>query len=454
LRKFSGLELIRKWLGRVGSAVPIYYGYVREAFAGAWQKNIKYETNESLLRNSAIYACVTGIASDIGKLRIKLCLNEDGIWTELTANRPWLPVLRKPNHYQTRIEFLEQWIVSKLLQGNAYILKERDDARKIVTGLYVLDPRLVVPSVAPDGSIWYQINRDDLSKVQEAMTVPASEIIHDRMPALWHPLVGIPPLYACLYSGTLANQIQRHAVKMFDNRTLPGGILTLPGEITDEKLKDLKKRLEEGYSGENLGKMMVLSKGMTYASVEMMTSRDAQVADQLKLTTEDIGRAFHYPLFKLGGPVPTLAGNVEALATTYYTDCLQTLIEKVEICLDEGLELPAGIGTELDLDNLMRMDTAALYEANNQAVGGGWLAPDEARYKANYKSVPGGASPMMQQQNYSLAALAKRDAGKDPFGQAKPEPPPAPPPEQPPEKPVSGEAREFGRFVAHRRLVA
>jgi hypothetical protein len=81
----------------------------------------------------------------------------------------------------------------------------------------------------------------------------------------------------------------------------------------------------------------------------------------------------------------------------------------------------------------MRMDTTALFESNNKAVNGGWMKPDEARFRANYKSVPGGGSPYLQQQNYSLAALAKRDAKDDPFAKDKPEaPPPAAPAEPPP----------------------
>jgi hypothetical protein len=47
--------------------------------------------------------------------------------------------------------------------------------------------------------------------------------------------------------------------------------------------------------------------------------------------------------------------------------------------------------------------------------------------------VKGGESPMIQQQNYSLAAVAKRDAQDDPFGTAKPAPAPANENEPPPE---------------------
>ena len=51
------------------------------------------------------------------------------------------------------------------------------------------------------------------------------------------------------------------------------------------------------------------------------------------------------------------------------------------------------------------------------------MAPNEARAGENLRPVAGGDSPYLQQQNYSLAALAKRDTKADPFANAsKPEP--------------------------------
>ena len=66
------------------------------------------------------------------------------------------------------------------------------------------------------------------------------------------------------------------------------------------------------------------------------------------------------------------------------------------------------------------MDTMTSAAAAENAIVGG-LSPDEVRFKYFDKGpTSGGASPMMQEQNYSLAALAKRDAG-DPFAVTAPE---------------------------------
>ena len=64
--------------------------------------------------------------------------------------------------------------------------------------MYVLDPARVTPLVSPDGGVYYQLGRDDLSGLDPiGITVPASEIMHDMMCPIFHPLCGVSPLYAC-----------------------------------------------------------------------------------------------------------------------------------------------------------------------------------------------------------------------------------------------------------------
>ncbi len=148
---------------------------------------------------------------------------------------------------------------------------------------------------------------------------------------------------------------------------------------------------------------------------------DAQLIDQLKWTVEDVARCFHMPLFKIGAAAGQASNlSVEAQQQLYLNDCLQIQIESIELCLNEGLALPGTYSVEIDEEGLLRMDGAAKAEAWANLVKGMIAAPNEARRAFDLKPVSGGDSPLAQQQNYSLAALAKRDAKPDPFGTAKP----------------------------------
>ncbi|MCS6478167.1 phage portal protein [Burkholderia thailandensis] len=371
------------------------------------------DSRHDLLAFSAVYACVDRIASDISKLGIRFVKQIGNIWQDASAPRFTGP-LRRPNPYQNRIQFVKAWQVSKLLAGNTYVLLVRDMLRN-VTAMYVLDPARVIPLVAPSGAVFYQVAADPLRGVPEQVTIPASEIIHDRGICPWHPLIGVSPIVAAAAAGTMGNRIQQNSRKFFGNMSRPGGILSAPGKISDETANRLKTHWETNYGGENAGRLAVVGDGLKYETV-MMTATDAQLVEQLRWAVEDVARCYHVPLYKIGAD-PTgskTAANIGALEQSYYTDCLQAPIEELELCLDDGFEVPDGQGFDVDVRGLLRMDPAARYDAHSKAVGGGWMAPNEARAAENMPPVPGGDTPYLQQQNYSLGALAKRDTNPAP----------------------------------------
>src|SRR5262245_32524194 len=82
---------------------------VREPYTGAWQENIEL-TADSVLSYAPVFACVTLIAQDIAKMRLRLVeQTDDGVWQE-TTNPAYSPLLRKPNRYQSIQKFVEQWL--------------------------------------------------------------------------------------------------------------------------------------------------------------------------------------------------------------------------------------------------------------------------------------------------------------------------------------------------------
>lgn len=381
-----------------------------EPFSGAWQRNIEW-THDSVLAFHAVFACITLIASDISKLRFKLVQANgpvDAIWSEV-VNPAYSPVLRKPNDYQNHIQFKEAWINSKLVRGNTYVLKERDQ-RGVVNRLHVLDPNRVAVLVATDGSVFYQLQRDDLAElsVDGGVTVPASEIIHDRFNCLFHPLVGLSPIYASGLAACQGQKMQEQSVRFFGNGARPSGILTAPTGISDKSAAELKTYWDENFTGKNAGKIAVLAGDLKYQALTT-SAAESQLIDQLKWTADVVCSTFHVPSYKINMGVAPVGQNLETTERAYYNQCLQVLIESMEQCLDEGLGLDNATGIELDLDGLLRMDTASLVTTTAAAVQGRLLTPNEGRRRLNYGPTPGGDSVLAQQQDYSLAAIAERD---------------------------------------------
>uniref|UniRef100_UPI000B3C6DE1 phage portal protein n=1 Tax=Escherichia coli TaxID=562 RepID=UPI000B3C6DE1 len=195
------------------------------------------------------------------------------------------------------------------------------------------------------------------------------------------------------------------------------GVIEIPGSITEENAKKLKSNWDSGYTGENAGKTAILSNGAKY-NPTTFSPVDAQTVEQLKMTAEIVCSVFRVPAYKIGVGQPPSSDNVEALEQQYYSQCLQTLIESIELLLDEALETGENESTEFDVTTLLRMDSERRMKTLGDAVKNTLLTPNEARKRENLPPLAGGDALYLQQQNYSLEALSRRDAREDPFASA------------------------------------
>ena len=408
--KILGLEVsVRKATNAIVPSTALYdrgwWPVVREPFAGAWQRNLPL-VMENPFQSATLYRCVTMIAADIAKMRLKLMEQIEQVWQETTV-AAFSPVLTKSNRYQTRIQFIEAWLISKLRSGNTYVLLERDN-RNVVAAMYVLDPNRCKPLVAPDGSVFYELDADDLAGISTRIVIPDADIIHDRMNCLFHPLCGLSPLYCTAAPAARGLSIQQFSSQFFTNAARPSGVLSAPGNIPQADAERLKSYWQEEFAKSNSGRIAVLGSGLTFQPMQQ-NAVDSQLIEQLKHTDETICTAFGIPAFMVGVKDPPNYNNAELLDLQYYKQALQSLIEHIELLLSEGLGLiDAGYRAEFDLTGLFRMDSQTQITVLAEAVSKGILSPNEARRVLGYPDATGGESPMAQQQMFTLEALAER----------------------------------------------
>lgn len=397
----SGFAKAMQPLQSIGGWKPL----IHEPFTQAWQRNQEIKIG-SLTTYPTLYACLMRIVTDIGKLPYVLkSRNADtGVWSTVT-NSAYSPVLRKQNHYQTAQQFREAWMVSKLTQGNTYVLKERDN-RGVVVALYVLDPCRVQPMVSDSGYVFYELNVLDRSLLpenygRETLVVPASEIVHDRCMTLHHQLIGVPPLCAAYWPAVKNLKILKSSAEFFGNNAQPGGILTAPAGMSEADAQAIQQFWQANYSGQNSGKIAVLGADMKFTSFAMK-SVDSQLVGQMQYSDEQICQPFGIPPFKIGiGQIP--AGmKTDDINLLYHSDALQTHIESMENLLDEGLKVSEPLGIELDTEPLLRMDTEKRATVWGGLVKDAIATPNEGRREFNLAPLEGGDTVYMQLQDYPL----------------------------------------------------
>jgi HK97 family phage portal protein len=410
-----------------------WHSIIREPYTGAWQRNDELRP-DSVLSHPTVYRCINLIASDVAKMRFKLVelRYPPELWVE-TESPAFSPVLRRPNHYQTAAQFRKWWMVSRLVHGNTYVLKERD-GRDVVTRLHILDPNRVTVAVTPDGDVIYKVSEDNLAGITSedaTYAIPAEEIIHDRIP-LFHPLVGVSPLFAAGGPAYVGLTVQRNSGEYFDNDANPPGILTGPAVINEQMAKTLVER----WHARRRGQIAALGSGLEYKPMHG-TATESQTIEHLKWTSESVAAAFGVPAFMVGaGPVPAL-NNSEVLTRQYYTTCLHDHVHDMESALDEGLGLEETVdggkrlGVELNVAALMQMDTATQVKMLTEGIRGGLMAPNEGRAKADLEPLVGGNTVYLQHQDYPIEALYDRTLNETPAAlppaQQAPPPPALPP---------------------------
>lgn len=416
-------------------SLPNVYNWVsniiREPFTGAWQRNMECASNETLLRNSAVFTCVSSIAQDIAKMDARVVrVGADGDTSEIALNHPADRLLRKPNAYQNGFDFTFQILCHLLLVGQTLIYKMRD-RRQVVNALHILVPGTVETLITPNGEVWYRIDRGNNQMLggDGTITVPASEIIHHRTITLLHPLVGATPILAAGVSATMGNKIAANSSRFFENMSRTSGVLTTAEKISPEAAKLIKQMWEDAFRAGEFGRTAVLSQGLKWDPLTM-TAVDAQLIEQLRWTIEDIARVFRFPSFMLGSADKVTYRNSEQMQRVYYSGCLQPHIEALELRLTDGLELASDLRVQFDLDALFRTEMDVRYDSYAKGLNAGFLTINEVRSKEGLPAVEGGDKPHLQQQYVPLGTPPAPAPAPVPAPAPAPEPAPTPAPEE------------------------
>ena len=141
------------------------------------------------------------------------------------------------------------------------------------------------------------------------------------MICLFHPLIGVSPMFA---SGLAARQglnIQGGSATFFANGSQPGGVLTAPGAISDDTATRLANFWNTNFTGANAGRIAVVGDGMKYETMTM-SAADAQLIEQLKWTADVVCSTLPRPrLHDRDRPAAALREHGTAVAAVLRSVC-------------------------------------------------------------------------------------------------------------------------------------
>jgi HK97 family phage portal protein len=366
--------------------------------------------SETAIRMSTVYSCVRLLSDTISSLPV-------GAYVRRGRNRlPYSTIygdqpewVARPNPETTRLEFYEQIVTSFKLEGNAYILTVRDDMGD-VKELYVLDPigvRIERPR-AGEPLIYYVKVRDTQGVYEERLT--DKELLHIPDFRLPGQRYGLSPIAACRTTLGAAMAADVYAASYFGNAANPGGVIEVPGELTEEQASDIGRDWNLTHTGPyRAGKIGILSGGAAFKPLTI-NAQDAQLLDTRRFSVEEIARIYRVPLALLGHPVAGAMSfaSVEAQNLSFVQYSLRPILERIEQSLSTLLPESDGF-IRFNLDALLRGTTNERYDAYTKGLREGFLSLNDVHAYEDMAPIPDGDQYRVPLQN--IDASDAKDVG-------------------------------------------
>jgi HK97 family phage portal protein len=365
-------------------------------------------------RSAMVEACVSAYAQTIA-----MC--PGGHWRKTNkggrdqvSNTALARILKKPNTYQTISDFLLNAVRHLFLDGNAYALAQRND-RYEISELHLMDSRLCKPEVAVTGEVFYRLGGnaviDKLLADESPLLVPQRDVLHIRLHAdrrYPFPLWGQTPLLAALADMSMADAVAQQQINFYINQARPSAVLSTDLPLDKDTVQSLRDRWDEQTRKLNQGGSPILTHGL---KVQPWTvgGRDAQIAEMMKMSKENIALVFRIPMAVLGLGDRAGFGSTEALMQFWISTGLGFAISHVEAEFDRLFQLKGQPDeyTEFSTTALLRSAHKDRIEALARGVQSGIYSPNEVRNLEDLDSVgEAGSEPRVQQQIVPLSAAS------------------------------------------------
>lgn len=351
-------------------------------FGGSNSSSGMSVTPDSAMRVTAVYRAVNILAQTYASLPIGVYRLLDNGGKEQDRKHPLHTVLTKrPNRWQTSFEWREMMAGHFALRNRCYS-EIVSTGGKGVAELVPLHPDRVRPFRAPDGKLAFEYTpRDGGTRI----------ILQDEMHYM-HGLTlgddGVTPLSPISLAGReaigMAMAAQEHGARLFANGTRLSGLLTMPGRLKDDTARErFMNSWKAAYGGvRNVGKTALLEDDMKWQSLGM-TSEDAQLLESLKFSIAEISRIFDgIPLHMLSELDRSTNNNIEHQGMEFVTHTIRPGAIRREEAMERDLLYGTGADTHcisIDLDGLMRGDSAARTAYYSGALQNGYLNRNEVR---------------------------------------------------------------------------
>lgn len=338
--------------------------WLRNSLAGPRSATGAVVSVDKALGLAAFYACVSLIAETIASLPWFVYQRTPSGGKQRVPNHPLYPLLHdSPNPEMTSFEFREALVGHIETWGNAYAEIEFDQGNRPIA-LWPLRPDKM--TVTRAGGQERNLTYTYTVPSGRNFFLPSERVLH------WKGLspdglIGYSRISLMREAIGLGIGLEEYQARFFGNDSRPGGVLEVPGRLSDDAAKRLVTRWESAHQG--LGhahRVAVLEEGVSWKSVGI-PPQDSQFIESRKFQRGEIAMMMRVP--------PHMIGDIER-QTSWGTGIEQQQIGFVQFTLrsrlvrmEQGtafkLFMPSERSrylNEFEVDGLLRGDSKARAE--------------------------------------------------------------------------------------------
>lgn len=186
--------------------------------------------------------------------------------------------------------------------------------------------------------------------------------------------------------------LERYTARLFGNGARPGSLLIGKDIKTSDGAKNARIAFDAQLKGDGQGSNVVLPGDFAYHPLTL-SSVDAQFLELCEFHIRKIASAYRVPVHMVGQLDRAIKSNIEQQAQEFLNYCILPWVKRWEGEIRLKLFTPDERGTnfaEFLIDDLVRADLAARYEAFSKAITSRILNPNEVRAMENRAPYAGG----------------------------------------------------------------
>jgi HK97 family phage portal protein len=341
------------------------------------------------LRVAVVWACCRILTEDIGKLPLKLLKEDLETGAKLPDRKhPVARVLKRPNAWQTSMEWRMQMLLHALLDKGGYSYISRGSDGDVLELIPLLPGRVIVHQ-DPFGRVVYEVRQ-----TTGGSQMLRREDVHAIHGLSWDGLTALPVVRQGAEAIGLAIAAEETQARLHGQGARPGGIVTTPNKLTKEQVDSLKKQFADGYTGvANAFKTLLLDNGLEFKPWTM-NGVDSQQLETRRHQVEEICRFFRvFPAMIGYSDKATTYASAESFFGAHVGHSLMPWVTLWEQALERDLltsdEVDQGYQVQFVVQGLLRGDAKTRSEYYSSGITNGWMTRNEARALEDMNPLPG-----------------------------------------------------------------